>query len=635
MAPGRGTWRALRAAYLPGLRRTFLLALAANLVLEVAQMFSIGVAHWPWQFKTPTYPLVLLLDTVVLWLVVGLVHAVVGRFRVTATLVLVAAVVVAFADHEKTRFTDEPLYPTDVRFTGDSGFLVDMVGPRALVGLVVALACVVSVVVLAPRFRRRATTSSETSTAATLPLRVRLPVRVLTGLLCLLSLAYLSGFNQPGNSARRTYDAMGAHWMPWSQKRNYLANGFVGGVLFNMRVPAMTKPAGYDAEAMARIASTYTRDAQRINATRDPHGLDHLNVVTVLSESFSDPERIRGVRLAEDPIPYTRRLMRETTSGTMLARNIGGGTANMEFETLTGMSMSQLSPQTGVPYQTLIPGQHDFPSVVGWMKAQGHDAVAIHPFTTEMYRRREVYEAMGFDRFVHDTTMHEHQRLGNNGYISDRSAFDELERQLTEHRKPLFANLVTMQNHMPYEGRYDDPWKVSGPKGDDLEALANYARGIHDTDEALRGLIAWLRHFDEPTVLVFYGDHLPSAYPDDVQDLNGRRMHETPFFVWSNVPGRRTQEPVTSPAHFVDLALQRADAPVSPYYALLQELRQQLPAMDAGMRLDPDGREVSQADLSRRARQLLHDYRLVQYDLAMGHRYSASAMFAPPATGRR
>ena len=599
--------------------------MAANLVLEAWQ--CVGMVR-PWQFKQPTYALIFVLDTLVVWLVVGLVSAVLGRFRLTVAIVMVTAVVIAFTDHEKTLLLQEPLYPDDLRFAGNGGFLVSMVGTRTMIALAAALAMVLVGAHLVPRLLSRRASAEEPPTTI-LPLWTRLVVRLVTGILCLASLAYLSGFNRPGNDARRAYDAVGAHWMAWSQKRNYLANGFVGGVLFNMPVPAMQRPRGYDAATMARIASTYTRDAARINATRRPGALHHLNVVTVLSESFSDPERLRGVHLARDPIPFTRRLMTSTTSGSMLARQIGGGTANMEFETLTGMSMSQLAAQTDVPYQTLLPGTHDFPSVVGWMKARGHAAVAIHPFTTEMYRRREVYRAMGFDRFVHDTTMHEHQRLGNHGYISDASAFNELEQQLADTERPLFVNLVTMQNHMPYQGRYDDPIRVTGPHGEDLADIGQYARGLEHTDHALRGLIGWLREFREPTVLVFYGDHLPAGYPTDVQALNGLRMHQTPFFIWSNFPAASTSEPITSPAHFVDLALEHADAPVSPYYALLQEVRQLVPAMDAGLRLGPDGTVLADTDLSPRAVRLLRDYRLVQYDLAMGHRYSAAAMLGP------
>jgi phosphoglycerol transferase MdoB-like AlkP superfamily enzyme len=161
----------------------------------------------------------------------------------------------------------------------------------------------------------------------------------------------------------------------------------------------------------------------------------------------------------------------------------------------------------------------------------------MHPFTTEMYRRREVYRAFGFDEFVYDETMHRRTRLGNAGYISDASAFDELHRRLVEEPLPLFVNLVTMQNHMPYEGRYDDPVAVTGPNGGRLDEIGHYVRGLTHTDRALKNLIERLTRLDEPTVVVFYGDHQPSSYPESVFEANSPvDMHRTPFFVWAKLP---------------------------------------------------------------------------------------------------
>ena len=196
----------------------------------------------------------------------------------------------------------------------------------------------------------------------------------------------------------------------------------------------------------------------------------------LLDESFSDPERLAGVHVAGDPIPFTRRLMATTMSGPMLALAVGGGTANVEFETLTGMSMALFPPQFRVPYQALVPSYSSFPSVVGWLRDRGHATVAIHPFSTEMYRRREVYRAFGIERFVHDTTMAERSRSGRHGYISDASAFHELERQLVGQAAPLLANVVTMQNHLPYTGRYADPLEVTGPDGERLSDAGQHAR---------------------------------------------------------------------------------------------------------------------------------------------------------------
>ena len=612
-------------AYVPGIRRTALLALACNGALELSQLTQ--VQGYPWRFKTPWFALLFLVGSLVVWAVVGLVHAVVGRFWVTAVLVGSATGVVAFADVEKMRLRREPLLPSDWRFVGDPGFLLTMVGRQTLVALALGAVLVGTAAVLAAR-RWRARRPASPARRPPGTGRSRLALRLVTFVLCLGFLHYVTDFNAPGNAARAAYDALGASWRSWSQERNYVGNGFVAGTLYNLHVPPMKPPAGYGPATMARIAARYTAAARAINASRSRPGLRGVNVVTVLSESFSDPSRLHGVHPADDPIPLTRALMRRTTSGSMLAQNVGGGTANMEFEALTGMSVSLFPAQLGVPYQMVVPRYAHFPSAVRWLEAEGHRAVAIHPFTTEMYRRREVYRSFGFDAFVHDTTMHDPVRIGHDAYISDRSAFGEALRNLRESRDPLYLNVVTMQNHMPYRGRYDDPLEVRGPDGKPMSDIGQYARGLTYTDQALHGFLQGVRHLDEPTVVVFYGDHLPGVYPDSVfEDNTARAMHQPPFLVWGSFPGFRRQEPVTSPIFFMDLALERADATVPPYYALLHRLRQHVAAMDGGMMFDAHGHRLRPRTLPAAARRALRDYRLVQYDLSFGKRYTEQAMF--------
>jgi len=614
--------RALRAL-LPTLRSTALLALVCNLLLEITSLSGAGSQLW--RYKTPAFVLLFLLGTAVVWLLVVLVHAVVGRFWLTATMAASATAVVALADFEKLRLLHEPLYPADWAFVGDLGFLTAMVGTRVLLLLVLAVLATVAVALGLRRTTRKRRLTGET--AKHRPPRPPRMARLLVCGLCLLAIGYTGNFNSPGNAARRVYDLVGSDWRAPNQQANYLGNGFVGGFLYNLDGPVMAKPAGYSRAEMARIARKYARAAARINRTRDQHALDDLNVVLVLSESFSDPEALDGVRLVRDPIPYVRRLMSSTTSGHMLAQSIGGMTANMEFETLTGMSMSRFSPQMAVAFHQLVPDYHAFPSVVQWWRRTGRPAVAIHPFSPELYRRQEVYRTLGFDDSIFEDRMGEQHRIGNDAYISDASAVSEVERQIETHRKPLLLNLVTMQNHMPYAGRYDDP--LAGPHGEPLGELGQYTRGLTYTDRAVKDLIDGLRRSDEKTVVVFYGDHLPGLYPDSVFARNSlRTMHETPFFVWANFPGQNAPQPTTSPIHFMDLALERADAPVPPYYALLQELRRQVPAMEGGTMVGAQDRELSPARLSPPATRLLRDYRLVQYDLSVGQRYSAHAMFA-------
>ncbi len=623
----------LADALRPGLRRTALLALGCNAALELVQV--VGVDGYPWRFKTPTYAAIFVLDTLVVWAVVAVLHAVTGRFAVTSALAWTATGVLAFANHEKVLFRHEPLYPADWRFASDPGFLVRMLDPRSVV--VAGVATVVTVGGVLVARRRRA---SAASIASDLPAVVRLTVRLTGGLVGLLVLVNATQFNAPGNATRSVYDALGASWPAYSQQRNYLGNGFVAGILYNLDIPPVPVPEGYSAARMAQIVERYRAAAARINATRDPAGLSGVNVVIVLSESFSDPTALHGVHLPHDPIPYTRRLMQGSGAfaGSMLAQNVGGGTANMEFEALTGMSASAFPVQLRVPYQMVVPSYSSFPSAVAWAKSTGHTTVALHPFSTEMYRRRDVYRTFGFDRFVYDDTMHTPTRIGHHAYISDASAFGEVEHTLRTEPGAVFMNVVTMQNHMPYAGRYDDPVNVTGPDGQPLSEAGQYVRGLEHSDAAMRTLVGDLRRLDEPTVLVFYGDHLPGFYPRSVFEANsGAQMHRTPYFVWANFPARGRPADATgpgsmvvSPAHFVDLAAERAGAAVTPYYALLTELRRQVPALEGQTLLGPGGTREPRSQLSPGARQLLQDYRLVQYDLSVGRRYADSQLLALP-----
>ena len=503
-----------------------------------------------------------------------------------------------------------------------------MVPPGQLVAMLTVAAAIVAAVLVVgrllarrfPRVRRQ---------AAPREWRLLLVARAVTVVVCAAALVHAEGFNQPGNLWRKGFDAAGASWRPWFQAGNYLGNGFVGGTLYNMPVQAMTAPAGYSRSTMQEISRRYGAAADRHNRGRDPHALDDVNVVMVLSESFSDPTRLAGVSSAEDPIPFTRRLMRHTESGRLLAHQLGGGTADVEFEALTGMSVSQFAPQLSTPYQMLVPQYSHFPSAAGWFASQGHAAVGVHPFTTRLYRRAEVYPVLGFDELADQTQMHSRGRIEKGAFISDASAFAEVERRIGQSRRPMFLNLVTMQNHGPYHDQYSDPIRETGVSGDAASQAGDYQRGLRHSDEALRGFLGSLRGSDEKTVVVFYGDHLPGFWPQRVREQNGdRRMRETPYFIWSSfglTGARRTS--TLSPMYLLPHALDRVGTVLPPYYVLLDRMSRELPGLEPGRYIDRDDEEVRRRDLSPSARRLLHDYRLVQYDLSVGHRYSQRTMF--------
>lgn len=190
--------------------------------------------------------------------------------------------------------------------------------------------------------------------------------------------------------------------------------------------------------------------------------MDHQTVVFVLSESFADPTDVPNLRVKDDPIPYIHQLEKTTTSGKMISSGYGGGTANIEYQALTSLSMTNFSPTLPTPYSQLVPYQKQTFAVSDLFNYR----VAIHPFTANLYNRKQVYQKLGFNKFYHlqgGDHLSYTAKIHNNPYISDDSAYSQTIQQINSHAGGQFINLVTMQNHMPFDNYYSsDNYPVSG-----------------------------------------------------------------------------------------------------------------------------------------------------------------------------
>ena len=177
------------------------------------------------------------------------------------------------------------------------------------------------------------------------------------------------------------YDTLGAELAGLVQQRNYLGNGFVAGILYNLDIPPVPVPEGYSAARMAQIAERYRAAADRINATRDPAGLDRCERRDGALGVVQRPDRAarRARAGGPDPVHPPADAGPDAVAGSMLAQSVGGGTANMEFEALTGMSASAFPAQLRVPYQMVVPATRRSRRRSRWAKSTGHTAVGAAP----------------------------------------------------------------------------------------------------------------------------------------------------------------------------------------------------------------------------------------------------------------
>lgn len=535
---------------------------------------------------------------------------VIGSLGMGAVLYTVFIGILGYADYLKMTMRQEPIYPDDLKMAANLGMMKDLVGlPLFLVLLVVILAVLVGVGYMFWRSLKK-------------PKNIQI-LRLVTVVLSGGLLLYASNFNSSSNLLRKGYDRT-ALWIPYSQKMNYYNVGFVGGFLYNLKVEAMEKPKGYSEAAVKEITERYQKEADAANKKVKEE--EQPNIVYVMSESFSDPNRLKGVTVSGDPLKDYYEVANQTYSGQMLSQNYGGGTANIEFEALTGFSMEPLNAQMTTPYTLLVPKLEKVPSLVSLLKGSGYETTAIHPYDTSMYKRKDVYQVLGFDQFLDQDTMTHRDKLENNPYISDESAYEEVLDQL-DSDTPQFLHLVTMQTHMPYNGKYSNiSYQVMAEGNND--SIANYAQDVAYASEALKNFTQELSKLSRRTIVVFWGDHLPGIYSDATQAANtGTTLHETEFLIYDSAGqlANTASGQITSPFYFAPTLFQQVGQATTGFYQLLLDLQKVLPAFEKSMYYQ-NGQWQATASLGDKE-QLYKDYQMIQYDILAGKQYSLASDF--------
>lgn len=315
----------------------------------------------------------------------------------------------------------------------------------------------------------------------------------------------------------------------------YKEYGFAYSLLRSVFDRGIARPSGYDEEKVEEILDS-------VEEPLSPAAANRPNIILLQLESFLDPANILGVQCSRDPVPCFTRLKESCVTGDLKVPMIGGGTANVEFEIVSGMNLADFG--TGeYPYTSIL--QKDTCETVAFdLKKLGYRTHAIHNHIATFYRRNEVYPRLGFDTFTPLEYMsgYEKNALGwckdevLTGCILDALA-------ATPGRDFVFA--ISVQGHGAYPGDPPDtPYPITCSGLEEAPVLKNqfeyYINEIHSIDGFLEDLIECLEAFDEPVVLAVYGDHLP-ALGFEAEDLASGSMLSTEYVIWSN-DGRLTGE---------------------------------------------------------------------------------------------
>ena len=589
---------------------------------------------------------------------------VLNRFWIATVIFGAAMTAYGVANSIKMGLRNEPILPSDLSFVsnGNGGNLLSFIpkDQQALVnGAITVLiwfscACLLLFVLDGRRRFIHCSWKNPSSNAKNI---IGTSSRALAAILSVVLLvSYTWNLNIPGAWSYTLATNLGYKPVPWNTYEDAKSNGPATTFQSLVRVKAMDKPSEYSKKTMEKIAARYTKEANKINTSR-ANILTDSTVILILSESFSDPLRVPGISFDIDPMPNIRALKDVTTSGLMLSPGYGGGTANIEYQSLTGMNLANFNDQLISPYQQLVPSQknvYTFNQI--WNDAcQAQCSYAFHPYLNNFYLRDSNYKKFGFKYFrtIDSKPALKYQDHIDAGYVSDASAYQNVIDQLNQSDgESQFIQLVTMQNHLPYGDYYtNNEFKEAdtstGLDENEEVQIDTYAKGISYTDQATATFLDQLNMIEQPITVIFYGDHLPGIYASAAKyKENQLTLHESDYFIWSNSSSSSAgsklspeESDYSSSNFFMASAAEHMDAKVTPFLALLTEVHQSVPAAGrfastdadwgtgSASYLDSSGQLIKKKHLSSEAKQLLEDYRLIQYDQTAGKGYLSENWF--------
>lgn len=518
----------------------------------------------------------------------------------------------AIADYLKLSYRSEPLLPSDFTQLFEVTHIIQMMNEIHIILILVVLGLLAVAFLFLTKIK------------STLVFTTK---QRIGGSLLLLFITFSMFYSNHQYSPYRVIaTSFGITDVYWDLTEDYSSNGPLAGFIKNIDIQVMEdEPENYSYDTVKEIVNKYKGKITEMN--QDKGTLENHTVIFILSESFVDPLRIPSLTLSNDPIPYIRSLQHETTSGLMLGSSYGGGTANVEYEILTGFSTNYLHSSLPIPYTLLVPNLNEVPNFTNVF----HHKTAVHPYNAGLYRRKEVFEKFGFEQFIYDggnPDLSYKETIENGEYISDKSAYQEvLDILNNEHDSNLFLLLTTMQNHIPYEkDQYTNKFQVLNEVDEQKKSrIETYVQGLNYTDLATKHFIEEIKQIDKPITVLFFGDHLPSDVFDSFEGKSNEDLafYETDYFIYSNFETIALDYPIVSPNVISSIVLEQLNVELTPYYALLDEVKKTLPVIRWGEYWIPSEKLfVNEDELPKDEQELVNAYRMIQYDINAGAQYS-------------
>lgn len=300
----------------------------------------------------------------------------------------------------------------------------------------------------------------------------------------------------------------------------------------------ISQPSRYSKKAMKSIKKKVSKRIEEKSSKKEKKD---PNVIIVQLESFFDFAAVKNISLSEDPIPNFRKYMKEYSSGYLKMPVYGAGTINSEFEVLTGLNINYFGPGE-YPYKTILQ-KKACESIATNLKENGYKTHVIHNNNASFYDRDKTFPNLGIDEFTSIELM-DAKNLSSLGWAKDEILTDEILDVLKSSKERDFVYAISVEGHGEYStAPIENPEIIVSGCDDEKKRnqFTDYANKIHEMDKFIKQLIEAVEEYGEDTVIVFFGDHLPSLEINN-KDLTYGSKFWTNYFIWDNIGLKREEK---------------------------------------------------------------------------------------------
>lgn len=551
---------------------------------------------------------VILLNLCIWYLLYAVVFALSNHVKITIVLLNTITYIFAVANAFVVQFREQPIMPMDIKSIWTAAsvagkFQYELTLNMVLIGLLVLLCnlWIVKMDFKLPGFRTR--------------------------LAYTLVTAGCTWYCFYGMLAGDFFEKAGSPWMDFFRfNYTYQTDGYMMCTVKSIRFLHVEEPDEYSVERVKDIVSEVS--PKKENSKKLPE-----NVIVIMNEAFSDLSVLGEFQTSEPVLPYLNSIAESTKQGYTYASVYGGGTANSEFEFLTGNSAANI-PAGTVAYQMYV--DEGDSSIVSLFKKNGYRTIAWHPYRKDNYQRPSVYEIYGFDEYYGKGDI-KFKKIRK--YASDKSDYKAII-DMYENKadgEKLFLFNVTMQNHGGYEYEdYESTISLTDYPGEFPQA-EQYLSLVHESDDALRGLIEYFSEVEEDTVIFLFGDHQPKLEDgfydrvmgpttDENTFINTQKKMMTPYVLWSNYDLDIEEEEYISTNYLGSYLLKAIGMELPVYNEYLLELQEEIPAVNVNGFLDKDN-NMHWLGEEGEIKELLEEYQILQYNNLFDNRHRVKEIF--------